>query len=392
MVTAMKTPHRRYLRLTIALVLAGLGAVVALNAVVDPFGVYPSVHFESLDPYRSGRASRTGRAALLLRGDAQTILMGSSKVEVGLDPLDPALGGHVTYNVGLSHTHLSELPSVFALALRHNPDLRRILLAVDFRMVRRKLPSNADFDLSALNQDISGIEYQTDKLVSHRAVKGSIETLARWALGRPAGSTPQGHFNRFRTSRHPQEIFARELQAVYRRAYAEMKYDPSMVERVHEMLDLAQRANVRVDVVILPTHPTLLSMIRLSDNWENFERFKRDLTRVVAESGGGTESGASLWDFSGWQHGLSDPLPPLADKDARMKHFWDPSHFRSEVGGRVLAEIYSVRSEGRQDAGVILAPQNVEGHLAKLRRDEYAFSRRHQEVANFVGRQIAESH
>jgi len=55
-----------------------------------------------------------------------------------------------------------------------------------------------------------------------------------------------------------------------------------------------------------------------------------------------------------------------------MEWYWESSHYKKELGDRVLDLIFSHVEPGRvvaEDFGVKISSDNIEQHLAKIRRD-----------------------
>ena len=60
------------------------------------------------------------------------------------------------------------------------------------------------------------------------------------------------------------------------------------------------------------------------------------------------------------------------DPKARMKWYWDSSHYKKELGDIVLDRMFDGNFSGGGDCpdfGVKLTSQNIDAHLSKLRTD-----------------------
>jgi hypothetical protein len=73
-------------------------------------------------------------------------------------------------------------------------------------------------------------------------------------------------------------------------------------------------------------------------------------------------------DFSGFNAVTTEPVP--ADPRAVMTSYRDPSHYKREIGNRLLDIALANREASPDDAfGKRIRPDTIEGHLASIRRD-----------------------
>ena len=71
--------------------------------------------------------------------------------------------------------------------------------------------------------------------------------------------------------------------------------------------------------------------------WEEFVRWKRFLLDTTQEIA--AEYGAEpypIWDFADYNAYSQEALPRLDDPDARMRWYWESSHYTRALGDRVL--------------------------------------------------------
>ena len=99
----------RYLRRLALAVLLLVAALAGLNYYADPYGVWH--HGLPGDPIKSRPAirnqERMHKAHAIRLADADCIILGNSRVIVGLDPNHPALP-EKTYNLGISAANIYE--------------------------------------------------------------------------------------------------------------------------------------------------------------------------------------------------------------------------------------------------------------------------------------------
>ena len=79
-----------------------LGSIVTLmmvNLLADPIGAYSAFSIKKFQPWRERVTSRIEKAELLMRGDCDVLILGSSRMLVGIPVSDPAFGAMRAYNL-----------------------------------------------------------------------------------------------------------------------------------------------------------------------------------------------------------------------------------------------------------------------------------------------------
>ncbi|NET48796.1 MAG: hypothetical protein F6K09_08735, partial [Merismopedia sp. SIO2A8] len=178
--TAKRT-YRRFNQWVCLSTLLGLIGVGGLNAVVDPYGVLgnPTVNrFNRLKPNQIKNV-RMFKAAEITRLQPTAVLMGSSRVDIGLDPTHPQLGSYESaYNLGLSGANMHEIRQYFEHAIANQPDLELVVLGLDFFMFNVHKVDEVDFSQARLQRqhvdpgDLANITLSVD------ALEASVATIA----------------------------------------------------------------------------------------------------------------------------------------------------------------------------------------------------------------------
>ena len=127
--------------------------IVGFNAYVDPLNRLAHLQLPRLeidrDPSTGGRAKT---ASGLLAGDINALMLGSSRVEVGLDPEHPLFDGFRAYDASLRGTNLYEISRVYDFALEHN-DIELVVYGVDFLTFSTRRTVRADYYESAFHTE-----------------------------------------------------------------------------------------------------------------------------------------------------------------------------------------------------------------------------------------------
>ncbi|MDP1636714.1 MAG: hypothetical protein Q8K74_09900 [Candidatus Nitrotoga sp.] len=377
-----------YLRIWFLALLILLIGAVTLNYWVDPYGLYR--------PYSEGGWKPNGatqgelvKPYLVLKHSPHTLILGNSRAEVGFDPADVAWpeSAQPIYNLALPGTGTRVARRLFEHVLAVHPP-KTIVLGVDFmdflvspdvsnkwepEIIHRLLitPDGQINNKRWLQMMLDG----AITLASLNAVLHSIDTLrmhgkTEVAHLTAAGFNPmhdysriarnEGYFNLFRQrdienmrvyQKRPKNLFSRGTHT-----------SPAF-EDVTAILDAAHAHGIQVKVVIYPYHAHLLEIFRITNCWDIFEDWKRELTLRVATH---SRNQATLWDFSGYHRYARESVPPVGDKQTVVPDYWEAGHFKKELGHQILARLSGT---GEADFGVALTPENINAHLLAIRQD-----------------------
>ena len=377
-----------YLRIWFLALLILLIGAVTLNYWVDPYGLYR--------PYSEGGWKPNGAAQgelvkpyLALKHSPHTLILGNSRAEVGFDPADVAWpeSAQPIYNLALPGTGTRVARRLFEHVLAAHPP-KTIVLGVDFmdflvspdvsnkwepEIIHRLLitPDGQINNKRWLQMMLDG----AITLASLNAVLHSIDTVRMHGRTEVAhltatGFNPmhdysriarnEGYFNLFRQrdienmrvyQKRPKNLFSRGTHT-----------SPAF-EDVTAILDAAHAHGIQVKVVIYPYHAHLLEIFRITNCWDIFEDWKRELTLRVATH---SRDQVTLWDFSGYHRYARETVPPVGDKQSVVPDYWEAGHFKKELGHQILARLSGT---GEADFGVALTPENINAHLLAIRQD-----------------------
>ncbi len=376
---------RRWTRFLLTWLVGTVGLVVAvigLNVVVDPFFVFGTPLIPGLNQYKPATQGREtlAKAALLPRTHPRTVLIGASKVQVGIDPTSsvwPAADQPVL-NLGipgkLSATTLRILEDAVAAA-----PVRRVLLFIEF--IDMLEPSGpADTGYPFLKSGWAETRDLVDAALTRDALEASLQTIAEQWTDLPSGLRPNGQmydgiFRGPTDAEGPGAVFGQKMvlnsdRVVALRARLGRSSAPGVAQLdvVRRIVALCRERGVELDLALPPVHADFLRLLDLAGLWPRYLEMRRALADEVALAG---EGQVRLWNFMGFDDERStEVVPPLGARAAALRWFWEPNHFRPEFGQLLLEAIY----DGRQGVGERLTPQNVaagdETQNAALARDQ----------------------
>ena len=221
-------------------------------------------------------------------------------------------------------------------------------------------------------------------LFSLLALSDSVGTLA--AQGNDLASTRRG--DGFNPARDYVDIIRHEGQAVLfaqknvevANSFANPKLQldqpgsgsASAFDALQAFLQTARQRGLQVTLFINPYHIDYLGAIESGDKWPLFEEWKRTLTRMAEAAQ------VPLWDFNTVDAYSTETVPQRGDRKTTLQWYWEPAHYRAELGELMIARMQEHACASAPDAanfGTRLDAATLESHLATL-RDGMAAQRR----------------
>ena len=388
----MRPSFRLYSRVFAACTLAGLAMVAALNLLVDPLGAYPRVSIQRIGPYRGQLMSRPAKAEMLLRNRCDVLLLGTSRVQVGMPVDHPAYGTTNVMNLGLAGTTLPEIAAVLEFALRFQRP-GRVVLGADFFLFSDVRGVGVNFDNSRFNPGLQAFDYHFKNILGSHMVTDSWMLLRQWSRGKPPPKTERGFLPKsLRPGASQRESFARGVRRFLTEpeVYGAYHYSQERLDIFRQMLRRCRDEHIELVVFIPPVHALELETVRVAGLWPTFERWKGDLARILAEEGAADT--VPFWDFTGYAGAVGENVPAEGDTVTRMRWYFENSHFTPALGELVLDRLLSTGSSaaGAMDFGERLTTKNAERHLTRLRQEREAYVASHPAEIDWMNRLTAE--
>jgi hypothetical protein len=363
--------------------------LAALNVLVDPYLLFDSPRVRGVN---AAKPAADARERMIKAYDAprkrpRTLLLGSSRVDWGLDAQHPAWPEHdrPVYNLGL----VGAGPYVLYEYIRHVSARQRLTLVVlglDFEYflatVEAAHPADPEFESRlAVGADggpslVQRRQYFRDLIqatLSLEAASDSVATLVgNWGVTSvdfAAGNRDiSPTFKQFAQLGSLPVVAALDLISI--RSYEGKPRNPFAMKDVRAILDLCRMQSTQVVLFISPVHADKLEIMDLLGSWSEFEDWKRDLTALTAQY---VRAGSqvTLWDFSGYDSYSTETVP----LDHHVLHwFWDSSHYTRALGDVMVRRMLST---GEGGFGVVITPGNIESHLAAIRDARHRYRESH---------------
>jgi hypothetical protein len=405
---------------------AVLAAVAALNAVVDPFGMYRVVDLPGRNTYKPAVANRVRlvKAYDVRRLRPDSVLLSSSRGHAAFRTSHEgwARVAQRRYNLAFDGATTSEMLAYLrhAEAGRH---LKLVLLGLDsYHPALAQAGNKPGFEPSQLR---AGVPWDPLRmamadarlLVSADTMKESVRTLESQREHDPEvlSLKPDGQRAgevRYRgrsifVEHGPRAYFDASIQESIgyalewkiparprRAAPAAVPATPpdplSSLDYILKIVHFCREHDIELRMFITPSHACEMEVRKATGAWEWTENGKRALVRALAEDAAAHPGHApiSLYDFDIFSSVTTEPLPPEGSRD-EMRFFWDSSHAKQVVGDMVLDQILGLRPAAA-DLGIRLTPQNIETVIARNRAAAELWRNEHPEEVAHVAQWVAE--
>lgn len=399
----------RYVRSTIVMMLAALLGIAATNLSVDPFGVYGNAG--DLAPYQAARHTRTWRAEALLDAKAHTVLIGSSRTEVGLDPKDAPADFGTVFNCGLSSAHSYEMLA-FARGLPSNAGVRTLIVTAGPDTLYRAPGGTRDFGQCAFGPGHNELTYHLEKLLSYRSLKFSVATILAAQQSEPSIVRDDG----FRDwalrpdEASPRERFVSVLARPDRDPESHLEADAwgaGRFDHIEQIAELCARRGWRFVYVIPPTHAARMVKWHERGKLDRFSWLRRTAAVRLHDvfERAGRPGDLLVIDFSAPSPPLMEAIPEPGGGETRF--WWEELHFKPALGAMMFERIGGVldavedQGDGGNDVGgrgdssggvfgVVLTPGNVDAHDLAARVAFDTWLEENPDTAAWVRSQLAE--
>lgn len=310
---------------------------------------------------------RTAKAGLARSLEWDVAMLGSSRVAIALDPANPNWGDTRVVNLGISGGSISENGPITRYVLKHQPEIRRIILGLDLTDLTSDtdLSRGAGFFESPFYEQGDDFERELRYVVGFSSAEASWKTLKARYDEAPTPYTALGHWARFR-SVDPVRAILRRDSVPFAMRYARIrKTQLELSERKVDALRDAIRACLerQVELVILipPNHAAYLSVFPLvGDPDPYFMIDRRKAAEVVEEENGNFPDSPPviLWDFNSYHPLNAEAIPP---DDVAAKYWVDGTHALETLGDVMLARIHDwpLEDPDEQTYGRRLTPEVI---------------------------------
>lgn len=348
--------YKQFTLIYLSAVVFVMVAIGCFNWIVNPYGIY---HLAALKIFENkplvSSHLRLSKAMSIRWHKPDILIMGSSTAETGLDPLHPAWASHKVYNLGLSGANVYEVKRYLEHAESIH-SIKKVVIVVNFFMFNAYSKNRDDFDESILavdskgnkNQFASTILFKT--LFSYDALKGSIETIkhqekrnAFLANGQLVHDYRLEQINQLKGYKN-NFIYVEGYNKInlLPAPHAQYSFDdePNNVHTMDyfkQIINLCEKNNTELLVIVAPEHVRLQETYHLLGLDSLYQDWLKKMTALIDEHNSrNLEQHYSVWNFNLVNAMTAEALPPKNSLSKSMQWFWDPFHFKNELGNEIL--------------------------------------------------------
>ena len=369
-----------------------LTIIVTLNYVVDPYFIHqwdsPLLH--RLSPAQQ-KIMPWAKTYATYRYQPEVVFLGSSRTEIGLPTDSPLFSGKRVFNLAISGASVGDAVNMLShTAFFHRPEI--VVWGLDYGWQFREKTGNTDFSEELVAK---GPYYPIRRafLNIKRSVSMAMtgDTLSI-VLGKSEQSCPSLLAYNGHKSSECLEVIMRN-EGGTKKAFEEVlkKKEPlgnppdvaATIELLDQVIGDYCRSGTEFRLYIQPIH-ALAELSYWAALGDDLDNWKRSLVQMIdARRRGGCN--IRLFDFSGFNNITSEEIPQATGKDT-MQNYWEQSHYRSEVGLRILDELFEAGKKAEDDIfGFELRSDTIEQHLLNFRNSRRQYITNHpKETFNIV--------
>ena len=364
----------------VACYVATLGAAAALNWAVDPYAVFGTV-FPGVSSNKPGPTDHPtmSKVYLLERSHPNTLLIGASRVDIGMDPESPGwpASQRPVFNFGVPGAGLPGqanllrhalavtqpkkvfigigLDDCFVMPSQSGPT-RQTLPKPEPEAVRLAVTRTGD---PKPRQWRGRFDDTVTAFLSISSLTDSVRTLLQQGSGSQKRMTPLGFDNGmdFVSGTQAEGAIALFLQKDENKIAQLIPWSNRQafdVSPLADMLAAGPGRDIEFVVFIYPNSGDVIEIVRRLGAAGTFDRWREQVTQVVAQA---SRNGVRvvLWDFSGFTPYQTEAVPPRGNYK-QLKWFWETNHFKPALGELLIARM---QGGGDKSFGVLLNPANL---------------------------------
>ncbi|MFZ3591745.1 hypothetical protein ACOI1C_21640 [Bacillus sp. DJP31] len=360
---------RQYKKWYLYLIICSLISIICIIIfcfMIDPYKIYntPTIKHYNLKKIESKEYLMKARQ--VATNKPEVIFLGSSRTRLGLDPdYYYQATGEIAYNIGLSGANIYEQMRYFDYALKSNPNLKRVIIGLDYEGFNTYRNNTIAFVDSRLDTHLLIKEDLLSTLLSEQSLKDSIKVFIDNIKDEQKYTRsvflPNGSHNESEIVIRNEVLLKNGRNPFYEHLNEHLnneeilknyKLSDQKLQNFIRLVNLCEVNNIKLDVFLPPVHAIQLEGIRKAGLWNDFERWKKEIVAITP-----------VWDFFGYNSITTKP--PI-----NFEFYTDQSHYRKNVGNLIFNSILDIHLDAVPgDFGIILTKENIDLHLKAIRED-----------------------
>ena len=367
----------RYLKQLGAIVVAGSLLAILFVALVDPYRLFRWVDIQGFNRIKplpeQYRAQIKLAQATALRPNA--LLLGNSRIEVGMDPASATLRthGYSAYNLALAGTSLTVAQNMFEQVRKETAPPAVAIVGVDF-LDFLVSPSATMAARPKTEGWLHAWQWRFETLFSIKSLSDAWRTLRLQKASDPStmtarGQTPLDDYKKNARREGYHLIFQQRAQEnaknLVRKPHNLYGANGSSdsIDRLHAMLETMAEDGTEVHLLIYPYHAQLMAMLDETGLQPVMEEWKKLLVlQIGTVQQQHPKANIRLWDFSGFGPVQCELIPAPGDRRSTTQFYWEAGHFKSSVGDLIQQRILG----GAGTFGTLLTATNLEANQRRI--------------------------
>ena len=376
------------------LLLAGI-----FNYIIDPYNIFQSITLQDINTSKPATSNRTGLAKTYMvnKTAAETLFIGTSKFDVGLDPESKNLPASYkpAFNLAVPGADIyRQYRYIQHATANHKPDLILMSLEFEFFISQEETlepyPPNREPQgyEKRLNVDSNGeanpgksMQHLKDvsaSLFSNTAIYDSIRTMLAgkqsWisASGLSSGSArfgsevkAKGHFSIFR------DTIKNQLKGL---PGARVNPDSNAFKALQDTIKYCNDNSIKLVIILPPYHVFQYELWDRFSLWQEFENWKNLIVQTVAATGSADD--IPVWDFATYNSKTTEHVPAPLNTAIKMQWYWEPAHFKAALGDQILNDVLS---SGRTDFATLLSIDSIDRQIKNNREKQLIYRQNNKE-------------
>jgi hypothetical protein len=394
MSTHSNAEWRSYVTILVACSAAVIGTVAALNYQLDPYLIHQwnTPELQRMQPGRE-RLSAWGKTYALARFKPAIVYVGNSRTELGLPTGIAAFAGQEVFNGALSGASLSDAMAMVRHAATVG-NLKAVAWGIDAPSFSMEI-GNTDFDrelvakgplylwrraLLNLKRAVT-LDMTADSI---RLLKGTFSGNCRSSLAL------QGQRDDV-CMRERIDGWGGTKTAIVPRVREYIRGTGPTAEAMQALDDSVAglcRGGTSVRLYVNPTHAMTSDALYWAGKWPELENWQTQLADLGARHRA-RGCDVRIYDFSGFNSVTTESIPQVSSRPD-MVYYWEPSHYRKNVGQMILSRMFGDGAGVPDDFGVELTPATIAAHLAQGHTGRDRYQLHHPEETRMVRAIVAE--
>lgn len=332
--------------------------------VIDPYRIFLSPEIKGINEVKPRAEGEIffNRMVGIKSNRPKTLLLGNSRVQWGVRAGSDVWPENLrpVYNAAIPGSNNQTALSYLEYAI-HTGNITTVVLGLDYfsSLIKESADIRKPVILGNYPSILAADAKLTTRLKSYFLKLASLDSLTDSFLtiigqknpyGKDIlrnGDNPLNEYKEFVATKGHGKLFkdylsgTKPLLAGKRRIFiAETRSSPEFAA-LKRLLLLADRSNVRLYLYFHPYHVTLQELIRSEGRAAEYEKWKRRIGRLVQGY-----KNLELWDFGGRNAWTTEPVPKAGDTVTHMKWYWEPGHYKNQLGEKILARIFGPNLSG----------------------------------------------